>query len=432
MKLSVKNLGLVSKAEIHLNGLTVITGNNETGKSTIGKALYTIIKGISSKEELAADSKASKVFNFFRHNLPYDLQRSAPEGFDHIIDELREFPRDFGTDSNTNTLKEFIESKKDLFAQIELNEDDFLRINKHFDQLLEDTTRLDTENYKANIAIKRLTRRVFQDQLSPNKKTKVSEVRLSSGNKTLIDYSISNDIEVKKYNQTAINNNIFNDVTFIETPLVLQMQNLAWDRYHNFVDYWSDLIRKLMPNDNQVDEIDMPQYCSEIYAIISEIINGNLIWNHRRRELVFKKTNIDMNLFVNNLASGAKYLSIIQQLAFNGKLSPDHLLILDEPENHLHPEWQVKFAKIIVILAKNGVPILLTTHSPFMLEAIKKFSIKNEIWDNKTKLYFAMPPNRLGNINIKDVSTLDSEGCENRIFDSFMQAYDLMDEMLDE
>ena len=40
MKLVLQNIGLISHSEIMLDGITLIVGNNSTGKSTIGRALY--------------------------------------------------------------------------------------------------------------------------------------------------------------------------------------------------------------------------------------------------------------------------------------------------------------------------------------------------------------------------------------------------------
>lgn len=37
MILSLKNIGKVESAKVELNGITVIAGENDTGKSTIGK-----------------------------------------------------------------------------------------------------------------------------------------------------------------------------------------------------------------------------------------------------------------------------------------------------------------------------------------------------------------------------------------------------------
>ena len=40
MKLELENVGKISLANIELNGITVIAGENNTGKSTVGRALF--------------------------------------------------------------------------------------------------------------------------------------------------------------------------------------------------------------------------------------------------------------------------------------------------------------------------------------------------------------------------------------------------------
>ena len=58
-------------------------------------------------------------------------------------------------------------------------------------------------------------------------------------------------------------------------------------------------------------------------------------------------------LFVQNLATGSKMFSIIKTLLENGEINFDTMLILDEPEAHLHPEWQNIFAEIIILIVKH-------------------------------------------------------------------------------
>lgn len=61
MILSLKNIGKVESAKVELNGITVIAGENDTGKSTIGKALYSIFNGFYKIEciitQLVLDAK---------------------------------------------------------------------------------------------------------------------------------------------------------------------------------------------------------------------------------------------------------------------------------------------------------------------------------------------------------------------------------------
>lgn len=42
MKLLLKNIGKIKESKIQIDGITVIAGENNTGKSTVGKTLFTI------------------------------------------------------------------------------------------------------------------------------------------------------------------------------------------------------------------------------------------------------------------------------------------------------------------------------------------------------------------------------------------------------
>ena len=79
--------------------------------------------------------------------------------------------------------------------------------------------------------------------------------------------------------------------------------------------------------------------------------------------------------------------SIIKMLLNMGEIDNTTMLILDEPEAHLHPKWQNAFAEIIVLLVKElNVNVLLTTHSPNFMLALDAFMRKYEIAE-KTNFY---------------------------------------------
>ncbi|MFF0471496.1 AAA family ATPase [Micromonospora zamorensis] len=46
------------------------------------------------------------------------------------------------------------------------------------------------------------------------------------------------------------------------------------------------------------------------------------------------------------------------------------LLIIEEPESHLHPASQVKFAKAIALMISQGAKVLITTHSDYFLNQL--------------------------------------------------------------
>ena len=67
MKLVLENIGMLERAEVKLDGLTVIAGENDTGKSTVGKALMAV--------NLAHNSTNSQSSNFHqdRNNAFHNL-----------------------------------------------------------------------------------------------------------------------------------------------------------------------------------------------------------------------------------------------------------------------------------------------------------------------------------------------------------------------
>jgi predicted ATP-dependent endonuclease of OLD family len=80
---------------------------------------------------------------------------------------------------------------------------------------------------------------------------------------------------------------------------------------------------------------------------------------------------------------------IIKRLLELGEIKEKDVLIFDEPEIHLHPAWQIKFAEILILLQKEfNLTILLTTHSPYFLNAIEVFSKKYDA-QKKCKFYLA-------------------------------------------
>ena len=69
----------------------------------------------------------------------------------------------------------------------------------------------------------------------------------------------------------------------------------------------------------------------------------------------------------------------------------------------MHPEWQLLFAEIIVLLNKEfGVNILLNTHSPYFLRAIQVYSAKYEISD--VCKYYMSQIGEMGKNYITDVT----------------------------
>ena len=86
-----------------------------------------------------------------------------------------------------------------------------------------------------------------------------------------------------------------------------------------------------------------------------------------------------------NLATGIKTFVLLLLLIEKGYIAKNTLLVLDEPEVHLHPKWQLEYARIIVELVKNNINILVATHSPYMIEMLEVLSKKEAVCNPSKK-----------------------------------------------
>ncbi len=67
---------------------------------------------------------------------------------------------------------------------------------------------------------------------------------------------------------------------------------------------------------------------------------------------------------------------------------PGTLLILENPEAHLHPGGQAKIGKLLAIAAANGIQIIVETHSDHILNGIRVAVKKKLIKPEQTNLLF--------------------------------------------
>ncbi len=65
------------------------------------------------------------------------------------------------------------------------------------------------------------------------------------------------------------------------------------------------------------------------------------------------------------------------------KINPGMLIIIEEPESHLHPSMQVELTRQLAKLVKLGIRIVVTTHSEWLIEALANIVHRSNIPKNK-------------------------------------------------
>ena len=141
--------------------------------------------------------------------------------------------------------------------------------------------------------------------------------------------------------------------------------------------------------DGIIETLRAKEKLSDIYDALARVVDGNIERNKVDDEFYLKSDCFEEPLSFHNLSAGMKSFVVLKMLVEKGCIKEKDVIILDEPEIHLHPQWQVAYAELIVLLQKHfDLNIVVTTHSPYFVDAINLFSCKYDI-DKKVNYYLS-------------------------------------------
>ncbi len=92
MKLTIKNIGKIEKAEVEIKGITVIAGENNTGKSTVGKSLWALFNGLYKINEQIYREKLKSIRDILSSF--YRIRTNDFEQFSNYFDKIRIFQKE--------------------------------------------------------------------------------------------------------------------------------------------------------------------------------------------------------------------------------------------------------------------------------------------------------------------------------------------------
>ena len=390
MKLSIRNVGKLKEADVEINGITVITGENDTGKSTVGKVLWSVFNGFYEIDEKVYNEKVSELEKIIDEIIKENVYKNLSTDYNSFFEIFNSTGKKIAIEflkGNKNYSEDEIKIiinnyKKDLKIE---------NISKFVQEINETLKISDKEIIK--VIVSRVMNKEFHNQINAvfsKEKMNIGEISLKIKDKE-IDLKIENNEISDVQNYFLINK----ETMYIDNPFILDSYDFEDENHqtHLATNVFSE-------NENSViSEIKVKKKLNNIYQKLNSVLSGEILEN-KNSKFVYRKNGEDIDL--KNLSTGLKTFAIIKMLLQNGTLEENGTIILDEPEIHLHPEWQLKFAELIVLLQKEfGMHILLTTHSPYFLNAIEVFSERHKI-DDKCKYYVA--ENEGNSSIIKDVT----------------------------
>lgn len=368
MKLTINGVGAIESSVLEISSLTLIAGENDTGKSTIGKIMFAIVQAFSKFPIAVGNARKQQV----RRSIDrlYFILRDSEE-----FEKATEIKTVLSMLRHAGDIKESIPAPllaSILRAALENNpvaEGRKAEVQKIIDDLTEDFSGGD----EIGKYLFRALRSEFAGSITRKPTASESSIVLSEDGVDIVNIKF-NDRKLLQFNSEKVLN--FKDATLVDGPSILQYFPAVLEfnaigekrQYERPLPYHTvDLANKLRSTKENADVIGS-------YGLeeLERLFNGRMRYDRRKLDFLLQRNGADIPS--DNVASGLKALSVISLLIRGDYVGAGTVLVLDEPETNLHPVWQMAYAKVIASIAAAGAKVLVASHSPYIIEALKVYT----------------------------------------------------------
>lgn len=404
MKLTIKNLGRINNCQLELNDLTILVGDNNSGKTYVTYSTYGALKywrdfiNYSSFKDLEQKIKIDGKINFSQGEINELVQKS-------IKSESEKFKK---------RIKDLFNDKEKIF------DDASVRIE------FEKPTKFPNIERRIKVG----ENMIFEGVIKNNS---LSIIYKNSSKEELSDSTLRNI--VGDLFSMLVFDSIFPD------PTIITAERLGISLFYKELDERRNTmiegLQKLVDKDENLHPIEMIMNMSAYYAtpirdhiaftrnldnikkntsslnisyvveIIKEIL-GAEFKKENKLDIRFYTKNKKQNKFDIPLYLASSSARCIVDIYFYVKYLAKYgdVLIIDEPESHLTLHNQRIMAKLIASLVNLGIKVFITTHSDFLIKELNNLILLNnefdgkDLWLRKNKKYYS----ENDRINFKSIS----------------------------
>lgn len=426
LNFDVTGFGLINKANMSLNKINIVGGINSSGKSTVSRFLYCFLKAnVLNSDNYIKKILINEINLLLNHK---EKNFSSDDDLSNVLDEYVNFKKNNKINSQMESI--------DLLIKLSSENKNYLTsyiiselVNKeNINYFPKGYSKLSSNNFESLIANQDVDAKFDDDGFVESYSDK---------------YDVNSDLYVIKTDGILD----IPDIFYIDSFSILDILHYAHYERHQDYSKKMDIINPENHVNYLIDTIYDQTYIHSINEFdekiagvlnkIEKIIQGQVGSHPLSLDFTFvnfpstddetygSSENPVSVLGTGNTSSGIKQIGIIQLLLSKEKLKQNSFLIIDEPEVNLHPEWQFKFAEILVILAKElNITIYLNSHSPTFIESIDAFCEYYDM-ENDVNYYLTQKSDIGGKYDFIKVNSDELY----KIYDNLGNVYKLIDDL---
>ena len=396
--LHIKNIGKLTDAKLRIGRFTVLAGPNNTGKSFVSKILYSLFNAMNANHAEAALHTITGHIRWERDRLRSALSEKASmdslyADLENTIHKMEALAAEQSFDDPaeidrflakvSNMAKKFPELFREIRSSAAKQQPrpagsllkDFENTLDRLQEVFGDMTAEKFMRSGIDLMIKENLIQNFQvAQSTQLRGTEEGESKFSIPDTVEFKFGGSDrTFAIQHFDFQKLKQ--YSKVIYLESPIHWKLKNALEylhlsdrhqhtrrDRLLGVPGYFYDLASEL--RSEYTEDMDFPGLAEKLTS--KNVLGGKLVISPDTGEIWFREKDRSSPLVLT--ATGVVNLGILALLIERKILKKDSFIFFDEPEAHLHTEWQVVMAEVLFELAKGGAHVVIATHSDEILK----------------------------------------------------------------
>ncbi|AWI34291.1 AAA family ATPase [Helicobacter apodemus] len=413
MKIHIKNIGMLDEAEFEVGDLTLICGENNTGKTYATYSLYGYLDFINNDTGYIILNLIENITQKLLNNIAIEdecVMKISSDIMKNIVSEL------FKTLNMAykNSLAEILAGKEEDFNNSEFHIDIVEEMISYIEQVESAEIRekvFDYFSYSLHFELLEATREYFLFDYKKSKNRFNEKMQKDIGIRkqifvsTLFRYIVvgfypyafilsaertgatmfQRELDVNK-NEIVEKISRANGKNIEET--VFNVLNARYSRYPKPVKDNIYFVRELDEVAKQTSFIKKGEkenaLHKEIIELLYQVVGGKYIVSPEGIEFApGAKQRITKGKFLVQRASSSVRSLLMLNYYVLHRAQVGDILMIDEPELNLHPKNQILVARLLVLLVNAGVKVFITTHSDYIVRELSNCIMLKNLSSNQ-------------------------------------------------